>query len=125
MRPQLAAREPEQLPPGPIERILIDLDIHSRTDLDQAAALDIAADQLILRAAASASRAQPDQDLARSAGTAELLTHLLVASDGSIPAALRSSGRGATAQHISQRKEQAHGREHRPPVRQPEAEAGA
>jgi hypothetical protein len=76
-------------PPGPVERILIDLNIAERTDLDQAAALDVAADQLILRAATNARRAQPTRDLSRSAGTAELITSLFVSTDRPPPPALR------------------------------------
>jgi len=123
--PQSVGNGLEPLPPGPVERVLIDLNISSRTDLEQAAALDTAAEQLILRAAASASRAQPGRDLARSAGTAELIAHLLVASDGTIPAALKPTDRTAVAQHSSARNEHAHRHASRPLIRQPEAEAGA
>ncbi len=65
---------------GPVEQILLDLDVTSPAELQHAAALDQAAGQLILRAA----QAQPHsshRDLARSAGTAEIINHLLASSD--------------------------------------------
>jgi hypothetical protein len=76
-------------PPGPVERILLDLNIADRADLDQAAALDIAADQLILRAATNARRPQLVRDPSRSAGTAELITSLFVSADPPPPPTLR------------------------------------
>ena len=84
------------MPPGPVERILLDLDITSADDLKKAAALDTAADQLILRAAATAQTARPGRDPGRSAGTAELITHLVAANGDRVPAALlpvRPAGR--------------------------------
>jgi hypothetical protein len=75
-------------PPGPVERVLLDLNIADKADLDQAAALDVAADKLILRAATNARRAQPGRDLSRSAGTAELITSLFVSTDLPLPPAL-------------------------------------
>jgi hypothetical protein len=75
-------------PPGPVERILLDLNIADKADLDQAAALDIAADQLILRAAKNARRGQIARDPSRSAGTAELITSLFVSTDLLPPPAL-------------------------------------
>ena len=84
------------MPPGPVERILLDLDITSADDLKKAAALDTAADQLILRAAATAQTARPGRDPGRSAGTAELITHLVASNGDGIPGALlpaRPAGR--------------------------------
>jgi hypothetical protein len=85
------------MPPGPVERILLDLDITSPDDLKKAAALDTAADQLLLRAAATAQTAAPGRDPGRSAGTAELITHLVAANGDRVPAALlrvQPAGRG-------------------------------
>ena len=99
---QTASRDPQLAPPGPVERILIELDVASKPDLEQAAAIDRAADQLILRAATSARPVQPDPDLGRSAGSAELVGHL-IATNGSVLSALRP---------------------HQPPARKAEFEAG-
>jgi hypothetical protein len=79
-----------------VERILLDLDITSSDDLKKAAAIDTAADQLILRAAATARTTRPGRDPGRSAGTAELITHLVAANGDRVPAALlppRPAGR--------------------------------
>jgi hypothetical protein len=90
-------RRPLQpMPPGPVERILLDLDITSPDDLKKAAALDTAADQLILRAAATVPTARPRRDPGRSAGTAELITYLVASNGDRVPAALmpvRPAGR--------------------------------
>jgi len=84
----VTSRDPQPVPPGPVERILIELDVTSKPDLEQAAAIDKAADQLILRAATRAGPVQPDRDLGRSAGSAELIGHL-VATNGRVLSALR------------------------------------
>lgn len=89
---RLADFQTQSLPPGPVERILLDLDVTSRSDLNQAIALDTAADVLILRAAVAA-RPRSDRDLSRSAGTAELVSHLFAASKGGLPEALRPEPR--------------------------------
>ncbi len=74
-------------PPGPVERMLIELDVTNRPDLEQAAAIDKAADQLILRAARRSKPLQPDRDLGRSAGSAELIGHV-ISTNGRILSAL-------------------------------------
>jgi len=75
--PAPTARRPAiPAPPGPVERILLDLDVTSPAMLNRASALDHAADQLILKAAQT-HRQNPVRDPARSAGTAELINHLL------------------------------------------------
>lgn len=81
-------RDAQLAPPGPVERTLIELEITSKSDLEQAAAIDRAADQLILRAAAMAGPLQPDRDLGCSAGRAELIGHL-VATNSCVLNALR------------------------------------
>jgi hypothetical protein len=80
--------QPQPIPPGPVERILLDLDVTSPADLKQAAALDTAADQLILRAATAARRSPVVRDPSRSAGSAELINRLLITTDGDGPGAL-------------------------------------
>lgn len=97
-----APRQLQPAPPSPVERTLIELKVTSKPDLEQAAAIDKAADQLILRAAARPRPAQR-RDLSRSASTAELDGHLLVTTSG-VPAAIRPRQQ---------------------PVRQAELEAGA
>jgi len=99
---QAGSRDPQMVPPGPVERVLIELDITSKPDLEQAAAIDKAADQLILRAATRPAPSQPDRDLGRSPGSAELIGHL-IATNGSVLSALRP---------------------HQPSARQAEFEAG-
>jgi hypothetical protein len=64
-----------------VERTLIELDVTSKPDLEQAAAIDKAADQLILRAAATAPPLQR-RELRRSVGTAELDGRALVTNGG-------------------------------------------
>jgi len=85
---QAASRDTQLAPPGPVERVLIELDVTSKPDLEQAAALDKAADRLILRAASASGPLQPDRDLGRSAGSAELIGHL-IATNGSVLSAPR------------------------------------
>jgi hypothetical protein len=99
-----AARGPrlQPLPPGPVERTLIELDVTSEPDLEQAAAIDKAADQLILRAAARPGPSQR-RDLSRTAGTAERDGRPILTNCG-VPAAIRPRQQ---------------------PVRQAELEAGA
>lgn len=99
---QAASRQSQFAPPGPVERILIELDVTSKPDLEQAAAIDRAADQLILRAASTARPSQPDRDLGRSAGSAELIGHV-ISTHGHALSAFRP---------------------HQQPVRQAEFEAG-
>lgn len=67
--------------PGPVERILRDLDVTSPADLRRAAAIDKEADELILRAAHRNPYPQPGWDLATSAGTAELIHHAIATGD--------------------------------------------
>ena len=81
---QVAVHDAQLAPPGPVERILIELDVTSKPDLEHAAAIDRAADQLILRAASTARPSQPDRDLGRSAGSAELIGHVLSTSGRAI-----------------------------------------
>jgi anti-sigma regulatory factor (Ser/Thr protein kinase) len=94
-----APGRPHLVPPGPVERILLDLDVTNPADLAQAAAIDTAADQLILRTAHAARPPAPGQapDLNRSSGTAELISGLLATSGDQAPAALRPQH--ATARH--------------------------
>jgi hypothetical protein len=61
-------RDLQPAPPGPVERTLIELDVTSKPDLDQAAAIDKAADQLILRAAALRARQKPAKQSEFEAG---------------------------------------------------------
>jgi hypothetical protein len=98
----VATRHPKLAPPGPVERTLLELEISNKPDLQQAAAIDKAADQLILRAAITARPSQPTRDLGHSADGAEVIERF-VATNDCIPARL---GR-------------------REPVRQVEFEAGA
>jgi hypothetical protein len=112
----------QPIPPGPVERILLDLNVTSRADLEQAIAIDAASDQLILRAAASATASASGRDPSRSAGTAELITQLLVNSGGTITAALQPA-EGSSNKHdgigLVQHATTC------PPVRQAQAELGA
>jgi len=85
---EAASRQSQPAPPGPVERILIELDVTSKPDLEHAAAIDKAADQLILRAATRGGPLQPDRDLGRSAGSAELIGHV-ISTNGSVLSALR------------------------------------
>lgn len=116
----------QPMPPGPVERILLDLDVTSADDLKKAAALDTASDRLILRAAATAQIARSGRDPGRSAGTAELITHLVAASGDRVPAALlpvqpakRGPGPGSAAAR------RAHLSAAQIKTRQAEPEAGA
>jgi hypothetical protein len=86
-----------------VERILIELDVTSKPDLEQVAAIDRAADQLILRAATTARPLRPDRDLGISAGSAELIGHV-ISTNSSVLSALRP---------------------HQQPARQAEFEAGS
>jgi hypothetical protein len=79
-----AARRPrlQPVPPGPVERTLIELDVTSKPDLEQAAAIDKAADQLILRAVNVATPSRSSRDPSRSASITEPMDY--------VPAALRA-----------------------------------
>jgi hypothetical protein len=66
--------------PGPVEHILHDFGVTAPEALHRAAAIDRAADQLILQAAHDRSIRDPaaaPPDLSRSAHTAEIISHLL------------------------------------------------
>jgi hypothetical protein len=95
-------RHPQLVPPGPVERILIELDVSSTSDLEQAAAIDRAADKLILRATARPKSSQPSRDRGRLVGTTESVEPALVTSSRAISASLTGQ-----------------------PSSQPQAEAGA
>jgi hypothetical protein len=88
--PASSPTPPGQLhpPPGPAERILRDLAVTSPGDLAEAAALDQAVDQLILRAATASPLAKPP-DLNATPATAETITHLLAAHGEQAPAAVQ------------------------------------
>jgi hypothetical protein len=116
---------PEQVPVGPVERILLDLDVTSQSELEQAAALDLAADRLIVRAAAKARPSQPARDPARSAGTAELITRLLVATESPVPAALQPDPPAAVSSRRRALTEQPRRTSVPTSARQAEAEPGA
>lgn len=122
--PAPSAQAPQQVPAGPVERILLDLDVTSRADLEQAACLDAAADRLILRAANTARPSERSLDPARSAGTAELITRLLVASGDTLPSALQPGASGAVSARRRDLTEQPHRTSIRPRARQAEPEAG-
>jgi hypothetical protein len=72
-----AARHPQLLPPGPVEWILIEFDVASTSDLDQAAAIDRAADKVILRATARSRPSEPNRDRGGSAGSPGLVERAL------------------------------------------------
>jgi hypothetical protein len=66
--------------PGPVERILQDLGVTSTELLHHAAVIDQAGERLILDAAQATDTRQPffgTASLSRSAGTAEIINHLL------------------------------------------------
>lgn len=88
-----ATRHPQLAPPGPVERALLSLEVTSKPDLEQAAAIDKAADRLILRAAATAPPLQR-RELRRSPGAAELDRRVLV-TDGGVAALRQRPGRQA------------------------------
>jgi hypothetical protein len=113
------------MPAGPVERILLDLDITSADELRKAAALDTAAEQLILRAATAAQAARPGRDPGRSAGTAELISHLAAASGGRIPEALLPVRPVGHLHGLDGAAPTAHSRAAQVRVRQAELEAGA
>jgi anti-sigma regulatory factor (Ser/Thr protein kinase) len=79
-----ARRPARPAPPGPAERVLLDLGVTSRPDLHQAAALDQATSQLLLRAATTPGPVprREGQNLISSAGTAELINHLFATGHG-------------------------------------------
>ena len=85
-----ADRERLPVPPGPVERILLDLNVVDQAALREAAILDATASQLILRAASEPRRDQPAvaADLSHSAGTAEVINDLLATRGDQIGAAL-------------------------------------
>ena len=84
--PALVSAMPEVQPspvralPGPVERILQDLGVTSTDVLHDAAVIDQAGERLILDAAQAAEPRHPafgTASLSRSAGTAEIINHLL------------------------------------------------
>jgi hypothetical protein len=87
--------------PGPVERILHDLDITSPAMLARASAIDQLGEQLIL-GAAHASEPGPDGfdafSLSRSTGSAELINHILASGNPPI-ADLRSLSPSALPSH--------------------------
>jgi hypothetical protein len=85
-----AAQHPQLLPPGPVERILIELDVRSTSDLEQAAAIDRAADKLILRATTRPKPSEPNRDRGRPAGSAELAERALATSTRRVSSASRA-----------------------------------
>jgi hypothetical protein len=111
--------QPQPLPPGPVERILIDLDVTTPADLKRAAELDGAAEQLILRAARGARPSPWARDPNRSAGSAEVINHLLITTDSDAPAVL------APGQHRRESPARSRDLAHHATARQLEAEAGA
>jgi hypothetical protein len=119
------------MPPGPVERILLDLDVADKADLEQAAALDVAADQLILRAATATRPAHPGRNLSRSAGSAQLITRLSANTEAQVPAALLPNRLSSTRKPINRGLVFAVATPRRPTPRpsarpaDPEAEAGA
>ncbi len=80
---RLAERLRQHAAPGPAERILLDLGITRQGDLKLASDLDKATSQLILRAARTTGpAARRNPNLTATAGTAELISHLLATSEG-------------------------------------------
>lgn len=77
-----AARHSHLVPPGPVERIFIGLEVSSTSDLEQAAAIDRAADKLILRATARPIPSDASRDAGRSAGSTKLAERALTAGTG-------------------------------------------
>ena len=70
--------------PGPVERILQDLGVTSTDVLHHAAVIDQAGEQLILDAAQATEPRHPafgTASLSRSAGTAEIINHMLASGD--------------------------------------------
>lgn len=83
---------PGPVPPGPVERILSDLGVTNPDVLRRAAAIDEAGEQMILDVARSRGTRRSDArpaDLSRSAGTAEVIDHLLASGDPRATAILR------------------------------------
>ena len=91
-----APRNPVPAVPGPAERTLLNLDVRSPADLRRAADLDTAIDQLIIRAATGQEPYAPvyPANLNTSAGTAELLSHLLADKGDDVPNSLLAPGVG-------------------------------
>lgn len=81
-------------PPGPAERILRDLGVTSRSDLQLASTLDQATSQLIVRAATTADPppGHRTRNLITSAGTADLISHLFATGHGSTVLQARHPG---------------------------------
>jgi hypothetical protein len=84
-------------PPGPLERILRDLEVSRPELLERAAAIDRAGDRLIIDAA---EQCQPDRgraltvvDLSTYAGTASVANHALAVGGARVTAALRPGQR--------------------------------
>jgi hypothetical protein len=87
--------DPGELP-GPVERVLHDLGVTSPEALQRAAAIDRAADELILEAAQAAGPRPASLEgagLSRSAATAELVNRLLASGDPRAAALLPPSPR--------------------------------
>ena len=86
--------------PGPVERILSDLGVTAPATLQRAAAVDQAGEQLILEAAQTPGTglSPASRDLSRSAGTAEVINHMLTSGDPRLAAIWRSSQAVRTAQ---------------------------
>src|ERR1022692_1512822 len=82
--PEPAERPPPPGHPGLVERILHDLKITAPDKLQRAAAIDHAAEQLILETACEPDHDRPattPRDLTRSAGIAEIISHMLASGD--------------------------------------------
>ena len=86
-----AQRRPIRELPGPVERVLRDLDVTNPAALQRASALDQAAEQLILESARAAGPARGPaghRALSTSAATAELINHMLASGDRRLAAVL-------------------------------------
>jgi hypothetical protein len=102
---QQKSAEPEahdaQACPGPVERILHDLNVTDPAVLLRASAIDQLSEQLILRAAHASEQGKECLDafsLSRSTGSAELINHLLASSNPRI-LSLRSLSPSAPPSH--------------------------
>lgn len=81
----MTARLRQHPPPGPAERVLVDLGVTHHADLKLASDLDKATSQLIIRAARTAGpTARRSPNLTASPGSAELINHLLATSEGNV-----------------------------------------
>jgi hypothetical protein len=118
-------------PPGPVERILHDLGVTSTEVLHHAAVIDQAGEQLILNAAQATEPRHPafgTGSLSRSAGTAEIINHLLASGNPRAaallhpppPRAARSARTGPDHHAKGQRGQP--GQSAARPIAEPEAE---